>query len=141
LVDCPNCGTEVATAIKCWTVSPAKYTAKGYTPEFRVGIFKCPKCQSKFRSKVNSMPKPVEIDVKDRVSEIKGIHHGLALTLRTLREKIKILERERWDLMVEIEELKRVADSRVNALETEVNQLREELKLLKEVLDANEDRG
>jgi predicted RNA-binding Zn-ribbon protein involved in translation (DUF1610 family) len=140
LVDCPNCGTEVAAAIKCWTVSPAKYTAKGYTPEFRVGIFKCPKCQSKFRSKVSSTPKPVEIDVKDLVTKLKGIHQGLTLTLRTLREKIDTLETERWDLMVEIEELKKVAESRANALETEVNQLREELKLLREFLGASEDR-
>jgi vacuolar-type H+-ATPase subunit I/STV1 len=139
LVDCPNCGTEVATAIKCWTVSPAKYTAKGYAPEFRVGIFKCPKCQFKFRSKVSSTPKPIETDVKDLVTKIKGIHQGLTLTLRTLREKINTLETERWDLLVEIEKLKKVAESRANALETEVNQLREELKSLRELLGVSEE--
>jgi vacuolar-type H+-ATPase subunit I/STV1 len=140
LVDCPNCGTEVATAIKCWTVSPARHTAKGRIPEFRVGIFKCPICKSKFRSKVNSTAEPVETDFKDLVAKIKEIHQGFTLTLRILREKIKTLETERWSLLVEIEELKKVAESRANALETEVNQLREELRSLRELLGVSEER-
>jgi DNA repair exonuclease SbcCD ATPase subunit len=140
LVDCPNCGTEVATAIKCWTVSSAKHTAKGRIPEFRVGIFKCPKCKSKFRSKISSTAKPVETDVEDLAAKIKEIHQGLTQTLRTLREKIKTLETERWSLLVEIEGLKKVAESRANALETEVNQLREELRSLRELLGVSEER-
>jgi DNA repair exonuclease SbcCD ATPase subunit len=138
LVDCPNCGTEVATAIKCWTVSPAKHTAKGRIPEFRVGIFKCPKCNSKLRSKVSSTAKPVETNVNGLVIKIKEIHQGLTQSLRTLREKIETLETERGSLLVEIEKLKKVAESRANALETEVNQLREELRSLRELLGASE---
>jgi vacuolar-type H+-ATPase subunit I/STV1 len=139
LVDCPNCGTEVTTAIKSWTVSPAKHMAKGFTPEFRVGIFKCPKCKSKFRSKVSSTAKPEETNVKDLVTKIKEIHQGFTQTLRTLREKINTLETERGSLIVEIEKLKKVAESRANALETEVNQLREELRSLRELLGGSED--
>jgi transposase-like protein len=140
LVDCPNCGTEVATAIKCWTVSPAKHTAKGHKPEFRVGIFKCPKCKSKFRSKVGSKAKPAETNFKDLVAKIKEIHQGLTQTLRTLRIKIETLETERGSLLVEIEKLKKVAESRANALETEVNQLREELRSLRELLGVSEEK-
>ena len=54
-------------------------------------------------------------------------------TLRAPREKIKTLETERASLLMEIEGLKKVAESRANALETEVNQLREELRSLKEL--------
>jgi vacuolar-type H+-ATPase subunit I/STV1 len=140
LVACPNCGTEVATAVKCWTVSPAKHRATGYIPEFRVGIFECPKCESKFRSKVDATAKPVKTDVKDLVVKVKEIREGLMQTLRVLREKINTLETERTSLLVEIEELKKVAESRANALETEVNQLREELRLLRELLGASEER-
>jgi vacuolar-type H+-ATPase subunit I/STV1 len=138
LVDCPNCGTKVATAIKCWTVSPAKHTAKGYRPEFRVGIFKCPKCKAKFRSKVSSTAKPEETSFSDLVAKIKEVHQGLTQTLRTLRKKMETLEMERGSLLVEIEKLKKVAESRANALETEVNQLRDELRSLRELLGASE---
>jgi vacuolar-type H+-ATPase subunit I/STV1 len=141
LVDCPKCGTKVATAIKCWTVSPAKHTAKGHRPEFRVGIFKCPKCQAKFRSKVSSTAKPEETNFSDLIAKIKQIHQGLTQTHRTLQERIKTLETDRGSLLVEIENLKKVAESRANALETEVNQLREELRSLRELLGVSEERA
>jgi vacuolar-type H+-ATPase subunit I/STV1 len=138
LADCPNCGTKVATAIKCWTVAPAKHRATGRTPEFRVGIFECPKCKSKFRSKVDATAKPVKTNVKYLIIKVKEIQEGFTRTLRVLREKIKMLETERASLLGEIEELKRVAEARANALETEVNWLREELKSLRELLGASE---
>jgi vacuolar-type H+-ATPase subunit I/STV1 len=136
---CPNCGTEVATAVKSWTVSPGKQRATGDVPEFRVGIFECPKCKSKFRSRVDFRAKPVETNVKNLVEKIKEIRGGLMQTLTVLREKMKTLETERASLLVEIEKLKKVAESRANDLEIEVNQLREELKSLKELLGASEE--
>ena len=139
MVVCPNCGTEVGIAIKCWTVAPAKHRATGDIPEFRVGIFKCPKCKSKFRSKVDASTEPAKTNIKDLVAKVKEIREGLTQTLRTLREKINILETERPSLLMEIENLKKVAESRANALETEVNRLREELKSLKELLGASEE--
>jgi predicted nucleic acid-binding Zn-ribbon protein len=60
-------------------------------------------------------------------------------TLKTLREKIRTLETERAGLMVEIEKLKKVAESRADALENEVNQLREEMKSLRELLGDSEE--
>ena len=138
MVNCPNCGTKVAIAIKCWTVAPAKHSATGYIPEFRVGIFECPTCKIKFRSKVNSTSKPVKTSVKDLSIKVKEIKKGFTRTLRVLRERIQMLETDRAGLMGEIEELKRAAESRANALETEVNRLREELKSLRELLGANE---
>ena len=138
MVDCPNCGTEVVTAIKCWTIAPAKHTIAGNIPLFRVGIFKCPKCKSQFRSKVDAAAKPAKTNVKDLGVKIEEIHEGLTRSLRTLHIKTKKLELERVSLLVEIEKLKKVAESRANALETEVTQLREELKSLRELLGASE---
>ncbi len=141
MVDCPNCGIEVAVAVKCWTVSPAKHTARGYVPEFRVGIFECPKCKSKFRSRVGSTAKAAETkNIKNMVEKIKEIREGLTQTLRVLREKINTLETERASLLVEIEQLKKVAESRASALEVEVKQLREEIKSLRELLGVSEER-
>ena len=142
MIACPNCGTERVTAVKCWTVSPAKQGANGKSiPEFRVGIFECTQCKSKFRSRVESKSKPAETaNVKELVERIKGIREGFMQTLNNLREKIKTLETERADLMDDIERLKKVAESRANALEDEVTQLREEIKNLKELLgDVEED--
>jgi len=141
LVDCPNCGTEVAMAVKCWTVSPAKHSATGYVPEFRVGIFECPKCQSKFRSRVDSQAKSAESNnVKVLVERIKEIRERLKQTLRGLREKINRLETERASLLMEIEKLKKVAEARANALEVDVKELREELRSLRELLGVSEKR-
>ena len=139
MVECPNCGTEVAAAVKCWTVTPVKHTDKGTIPAFRVGIFVCPTCKSKFRAKANATAKPAETNVTDLIKKLKEIHAGLTQTLRTLRKKIATLETERTGLLVEIEKLKKVAESRANALETEVNQLREELKSLRDLLGASEE--
>jgi hypothetical protein len=137
LVDCPKCGTKVAAAIKCWTVSPAKNGAAGYIPEFRVGIFECPICKTKFKSKVNVTSKPEKTNVKDLIIKVKEIQQGFTRTLRVLREKIMILETEQAGLLEEIEELKRAAESRANALETEVDRLRQELKSLRDLLGAS----
>ena len=139
LVNCPNCGTKVAVAIKCWTVMPAKHRATGDIPEFRVGIFKCPKCKSKFRAKVDVAAKPAETSLTVLVAKTKEIHEGFTKTLRSLHEKIRMLETERWGLLVEIESLKKVAQSRASTLESEVNRLREELRSLKDLLGASED--
>ena len=141
MADCPNCGTEVAVAAKCWTVSPARYSARGYLPEFRVGIFECPICKSKFRSRVSSTAKPAETkNVKNLVEKVKEIREGLTQTLRVLREKINTLETERATLLVDIEQLKKVAESRANALEVKVKQLRDEIKSLRDLLGDSEER-
>ena len=113
-----------------------KHGASGIIPEFKVGLFECPKCGFKFRSKVEATARHVETNV---VVKIKVIREGLTQTLRILREKIKTLETERTSLMVEIEELKKVAESRANALETEVSELRKEIKALKELLGSAEE--
>jgi len=139
LVTCPNCGAEVAVAAKSWPVSFEKQTTRGAAPLFYVGVFECPKCKSRFRSKVESTAKTAEtISVKSAVEKIEVIRAGLVQSLKTLRERMRILELERAGLMGEIEELKKAAELRVDALEDEVSQLREEIKSLKELLGSTE---
>jgi histidinol-phosphate/aromatic aminotransferase/cobyric acid decarboxylase-like protein len=137
LVSCPNCGTEVAAAIKCWIVAPTKHKTIGDIPEFRVGIFMCPKCKSKFSSKVDAAANPEITNLKALAAKTLEIHEGLTQTLRNLREKIKILETERGSLLVELDNLKKVTQSRANFLAIEVNRLREELKSLRELFGAS----
>ena len=55
-------------------------------------------------------------------------------TLKDLRAKIQALETERARLMVEVESLRKAAESRVITLEGEVVQMREEAKSLRELL-------
>jgi chromosome segregation ATPase len=108
-------------------------------PRFYVGIFKCLKCKSRFRSRVESRAKSAEtINVKTAVEKINVIREGFMQALKTLRENIGPLETERAGLMVEIEKLKTVAEVRADALEDEVHQLREEIRSLKELLGSAE---
>jgi uncharacterized protein YlxW (UPF0749 family) len=53
-------------------------------------------------------------------------------------EKIRALEAERKNLLLEIEELKRMADAKAKALESEINMLRDEVKSLRILLRGEE---
>jgi len=57
---------------------------------------------------------------------------------KSVVEKLRALETERKNLMLEIEELKKMADSKAKALEREVSMLREEVKSLRILLGAEE---
>jgi predicted nucleic acid-binding Zn-ribbon protein len=81
-----------------------------------------------------------DANIQDMVDRIKGIKGELMLTLRNLRDKIKTLETERANLMLEIDELRKVAESRVNALDSEVSMLREEVKSLRDLLGYSEEK-
>jgi regulator of replication initiation timing len=59
-------------------------------------------------------------------------------TFKNVVEKLKGLENERRNLLLEIEELKKMADSKAKALENEVNMLREEVKSLRILLGSGE---
>jgi uncharacterized protein YlxW (UPF0749 family) len=58
--------------------------------------------------------------------------------LRGVVEKLKSLETERRNLLLEIEELKKMAESKTRALESEIGMLREEVKSLRVLLGAEE---
>jgi len=59
-------------------------------------------------------------------------------SLKSVVEKIRALETERKNLLLEIEELKKMADSKARALESEISMLREEVKSLRILLGAEE---
>jgi len=58
--------------------------------------------------------------------------------LKSIAERITSLETERKGLLAEIEELKKMADSKAQALESEVGMLREEVRSLRVLLGADE---
>ena len=54
--------------------------------------------------------------------------------IKSTIEQIRALETERRNLMLEIEELKKMADAKAKALESEINMLRDEVKELRLLL-------
>lgn len=137
MVQCPSCGTEVVSAVKSWPVTFKKLGEADVKPQFCIGLFECSACKSKFRARVDVAPEPTEpVNMVDLAARVKSIREGLIQTLNTLRLKLKTLETERSVLLVEMEELKRTAESRATALEDEVCQLREEVKSLRELLSS-----
>jgi len=59
-------------------------------------------------------------------------------SLKSTIEKIRSLENERKNILLEIEELRKMADSKAKALESEVSMLREEVKSLRVLLNGDE---
>lgn len=57
---------------------------------------------------------------------------------KSVVERLRNLENERKNLLLEIDELKKMADSKAKALESEVGMLREEVKSLRVLLGAEE---
>lgn len=57
---------------------------------------------------------------------------------KSVVEKIRNLEAERRNLLLEIEELKKMADSKAKALESEIGMLREEVRSLRVLLGAED---
>ena len=55
-------------------------------------------------------------------------------SMKNTIEKIRSLEAEKKELLLEIEELKKSADAKASALESEVNALRDEMKMLRILL-------
>lgn len=131
---CPKCGTDVAAPVKTWPIPSRKPTKKGEEPKL-AGIFECTSCKARFRAAVETEARIEEpANIKNVVERIKGIQGELMQTLRNLHEKIKTLKTERANLMIEIDKLRKVAESRASALESEVNMLREEVKSLRDLL-------
>ena len=132
----PSCGTEVAGAMKSWPETLKNQGITGTKTQFIFGIFECPRCKSKFRSRVEPACAATSEGggVAELVKRINSIREGLTQTLRSLRVKIKTLETERALLLTEVQELKRAAKLRASALEGEVRELREEINSLREVL-------
>jgi uncharacterized protein (UPF0335 family) len=54
-------------------------------------------------------------------------------------KRIKALETERKNLLLEIEELKKMADAKAKALESEINMLRDEVKELRNLLSGEDE--
>ncbi len=60
------------------------------------------------------------------------------MSLKTTIEKIKNLEAEKKNLLLEIEGLKKMADAKAISLESEVGALRDEVKSLKILINGSE---
>jgi len=138
LVNCPKCGNDVKTPVRTWPFPSREPSKEGERPR-EVGIYECPECKARFRYAVETETGFGETaNIKNMVERIKGIKGELMQTLTNLREKINTLEIERGSLIVEIENLRKVAASRVDALESEVGMLRTEVKSLRDLLGYEE---
>ena len=71
-------------------------------------MYECSECGNKFRAGVRNME---EISIKGVAERIKNIEGEFLNTLKNLREKLKTLETERSNLLVEIDGLKKMAEA------------------------------
>lgn len=139
MANCPNCGFDVAAPAKTWPVPSRRPPKEGEETKL-AAIFECPNCKARFRSIVDASVRSEDtVSIKDMVGKIRNVKEGLMQTLVNLREKIRTLETERANLMVDIENLRKVAESRADALENDVIRLREEVKSFRDLLGHEEE--
>jgi hypothetical protein len=60
-------------------------------------------------------------------------------SIKSTVEQIRALESERGNLLLEIEELKKMADAKAKALESEITMLRDEVKELRLLLGGEDE--
>jgi hypothetical protein len=127
---CPKCGARLNSAVKMLpNVKVEKY------PKLQVALFECPTCQTQFASPALFTDIPGAMaNVKNETARIRAIRGEFMQTLKALRERIQALEKEKADLMGEVEKLRKAAETRTLMLETEVDQMREEAKGLRDLL-------
>ena len=85
--------------------------------------------------------KPTETTQVLSVNDAESVSEAETMTMgnfKTTIEKIKALEAERKNLLLEIDELKRMAEAKAKALESEINMLRDEVKSLRILLSGEE---
>ena len=124
----------MSTPVKTWPIPSRRPMRAGEEPKL-AGIYDCPSCKARFRAAVaTEVRREDTANIKNMVERIKGIKGELMQTLKILHERIKTLETERANLMIEIDKLRKVAESRATALESEVSMLKEEVQSLRELL-------
>ena len=131
MTNCPQCGTNVNTPTKTWSMV-GRPSRTGERFKLTLGLFKCPKCQKRFREVVGKEKERATL--KGMVNEVRGIERRLVHTLGDLKEKIEKLKLERSELLDKIEGLKRAGQEKADTLEKEVASLREEVESLKDML-------
>lgn len=83
--------------------------------------------------------KPQTTKVLSAIATNSTVSDGaLVSSFKNTIERIKALETERRNLLLEIEELKKMADAKANALESEINMLRDEVKSLRDLLSGED---
>jgi len=125
----------VESPFKTWSIS--RKTADGET-ETIFGMFECSECGNRFRAGAKNTEVKKELSIRGVAEKIKTIEGEFMNTLKNLREKLKTLGTERANLLLEIDGLKKMAEAKADALESEVGMLREEVKSLKQLLGVGE---
>lgn len=84
-----------------------------------------------FQSKTTKVLSAIALNLR-----VLGV--ALVSSFKSTIERIKALETERKNLLLEIEELKKMADVKAKALESEINMLRDEVKSLRALLSGED---
>lgn len=132
LVKCPRCGAEAADPVKTWSmISPPN--SSGEILIQTVAMYECGKCGKDFR-KMIGRERIVIKEILQKNKELEEMLVEAAKKKAELEEKIKALEEEKANLLVEVEALKAIPEleTKSSALEAEVAKLREEKKGLEE---------
>ena len=132
---CPNCGTEVASPTKLFTVIVEPKEGERGLTQRKVGMYQCSKCDTRFPTVVSRQHYLVVAE--DQMTRFQAGLRELKKTNQDLERRIESMGKQQADFERMIERTKKDADTRVleakiDALERHVAYLRKEKGELEE---------
>ena len=132
---CPNCGTAVTTPTKVFTVIVEPKEGERGLTQRKVGMYQCPKCDTKFPTVVSRQHYLVVAE--EQLNQIQTDIKSLKKTNQDLEKRIEAMDKEYAELQRAVERSKkdtetRILEAKVDALEKHVSYLRKEKGELEE---------
>ena len=132
---CPNCGSEVSTPAKIFTVIVEPKEGERGLTQRKVGMYTCEKCGTKFPTVVSRQHYLVVAE--EQLGQIQTDIKSLKKANQELEKRVQTMDREYEDLQKKLDATKkdaetRVLEAKVEALERHVTYLRKEKGELEE---------
>ncbi len=126
---CPNCGNNIASPSRLFTVIVEPNEGERGLTQRKVGMYQCDKCSTKFPTVVSRQHYLVVAE--DQFKQIQTDLRDLKKSNQELEKKLESVNREYQDLQRDFERSKddaetRLLEAKVQALEKHVAYLRKE---------------
>lgn len=135
LPSCPKCGNKVTTPSRVFSVIVEPNEGERGLTERKVGMYQCPKCETKFPTVVSRQH--YLIVGEEQIKEIQSNLKSLKSDNEGLQKRIRDMERDYADIQKSLADAKKEGEvkqmeAKLSSLEEQVSYLRKEKVELEE---------